>query len=130
MTTVVRTSVLACAAIRLLGGCTSVSDPAPKRPTMSVADQVGSIDRELVLGSWNHREPNPYPEMPEHSTRMTFDADGSLASQGTAAMATSDMSISSQAKWTIEGDRLVISDQTSSAASDDPLMSAIGSIST
>lgn len=128
MSLVARTLVVACLGAAALAGCASVGGPPPKRPAVSVADQVGSIDRKLVVGSWDCHELNPYPEVPKHSIRMTFDADGTLASQGTAAMATSDMAVSSQAKWTVEGEQLVISDQTSSATSDDPLMSAIGSI--
>jgi hypothetical protein len=52
------------AGVLLLAGCATGGGETPRRPTTSVADDVGAVDRAAVVGTWQCRELNPYPEVP------------------------------------------------------------------
>ena len=54
----------------LLTGCTGLGGggETPKRPPLNVADQVQQVDRSKLVGTWQCRELNPYPEMPKQTT--------------------------------------------------------------
>jgi hypothetical protein len=118
---------LASAAL-ILGACTGTTEPPPQRTPVSVADRVDSIDRNLLVGTWQCREMNPYPGAPAHTTTVTYRADGTFAGEGSTGGAMSGLSLQSSAKWRIEGDQLVMSDQDSSATSENPVLSVLGSL--
>ena len=124
----------AAAVVLGLGGCAATSEPPPRRAAVAVTDEVGAIDRARILGSWQCRELNPYPGAPRLVTTVTYAPDGSFTSEGITAAGEagpSPMRISAIGQWRVEGERLITSQVRSDATAADgnPLMSALGSIS-
>ncbi|MDF1587464.1 hypothetical protein [Marinimicrococcus flavescens] len=92
-----------------------------QRPAVSVADQVTSVDRQLVVGGWQCRELNPYPDAPIVINTTTFYPDGYFTSQSTGqAQAGLPMggsgTVTTRGRWRAEEGRLVTSEVAAEAA--------------
>lgn len=121
----------------LLAGCVdggggSNSHETPKRPALSVPDQVTTVSKSLVVGSWTCHELNPYPQMPVQTSRITYNADGTFASTGQSAPHPpfGAMTIKATGRWSVDGENLVTSDVKTEASSEDAftnMMAGIGS---
>lgn len=125
--------IVALAATMGLAGCTGLGGgDTPKRPPVTVADQVQKVDRSMVVGTWECRELNPYPEVPTQTAQLTYAKDGTLSgiAHSQARPPFAEMTIKSTGKWTVEGDRIVTSDIQTEAGSADEftnVMAGIGS---
>ncbi len=92
------------------------SGSAPTRSAVSVADEVGAIDRSLLVGRWACRELNPYPGRPPLTSTMELSADGTGHNSGVVDTAEQGgplparMAMDFTYRWTVDGERLVISD--------------------
>lgn len=106
----------------LLAGCAAGGggDP-PRRPAVAVADEVGAVDRDLVVGTWRCRELNPYPEMPALTIATTYEADGTFVSETQAAPRPPLGAVRSKARgrWSAEGGQIATTDVTTEAGSAD-----------
>jgi hypothetical protein len=118
-------------AVVLLAACAAGGGgEAPQRPAVSVADQVGAVDRSLVVGTWQCRDLNPYPGAPEQVVTETFGADGSFLGQsrvsgeGPVGM----IQVSARGKWAVEGDRITTTGVTTQASSADPTLNMIAGL--
>src|SRR5947208_2595006 len=64
----------------ILVGCASTGGPppsAPARPAVAVPDQVGAVDRALLIGNWSCHELNPVPGRPTATeVQVSFNPDG------------------------------------------------------
>ena len=68
-------------ALGLLAACAGGgSGSRPVRPVVSMADEVGTVNRQLIVGTWQCRELNPYPGRPAQTTTATYHADGTFTS--------------------------------------------------
>ena len=125
--------VVALAATTGLASCTGMGGgETPKRPSVTVADQVQTVDRSMVVGTWECHELNPYPEVPTQTATLTYAEDGALSgiAHSQARPPFAEMTIKSTGKWTVEGDRIVTSDVQTEAGSADEftnVMAGIGS---
>jgi hypothetical protein len=114
----------------LLAGCATGGGEAPRRPAVSVADQVGTVDRSLLVGTWQCRDLNPYSGAPQQTVTQTFGADGtfrgdsSVSGEGPVGL----IQVSAVGKWAVQGERLVTSDVTTKASSADPTMNLIAGL--
>jgi hypothetical protein len=118
----------------LLAGCTGLGGggETPKRPPLNVADQVQQVDRSKLIGTWQCRELNPYPEVPKQQTTITYGKDGTLSGvgQSEARPPFAAMTVKITGKWAVEGDQIVASDIKTEAGSADEftnVMAGIGS---
>lgn len=107
-------------ALLLVTGCATGGD-TPRRPAVSVADEVSAVDRAAVVGSWQCRELNPYPEVPTVATTTTYRADGSFTSEGRSAARPplGAVEITATGNWSVEGGAIVTSGVTTEASSAD-----------
>lgn len=115
----------------LLAGCTAVGGDTPKRPSLTVADEVQQIDPEQLIGTWTCRELNPYPEVPQQVSTITYAQGGTFTSKAQYDAQTPPfgaMSIVAAGRWAVEGDRIVTSDVKTSAASQDAFTNAMAGI--
>ncbi len=95
----------------LLAACATGGSDVPKRPPVNVADTVSSVDKALLVGTWQCHELNPVPGVPETKQEIAFKADGTLVSTGHAAMpeeasgmlGTGDMISTTTGSWQVEG---------------------------
>lgn len=86
-----------------------------QRPAVSIADQVTTVDRQLVVGGWQCRELNPYPNTPIVINTTTFYPDGYFTSRSTGqAQAGLPMggsgTVTTRGRWRAEEGRLVTSE--------------------
>jgi hypothetical protein len=129
----VRVQVAAAAATVLLAGCSGLGGgESPKRPPLTVADQVQQIDRSKLIGTWQCHELNPYPEVPKQQTTITYGKDGTLSGvgQSEARPPFAAMTVKITGKWAVEGDQITTSDVKTEAGSADEftnVMAGIGS---
>ena len=79
------------------------------------------VDRAMVVGTWECRELNPYPQVPKQTAKLTYAKDGTLSgiAHSQAMPPFAEMTIKSTCKWTVEGDRIVTSDIQTEAGSED-----------
>lgn len=93
----------------VLAGCATGGGEA-RRPAVAVADEVTTVQPNLLVGTWRCRELNPYPELPKATRTLTFAADGTAV----AEVLTEDdprygpIQGTSRGNWAVEGDRLVM----------------------
>ena len=106
----------AIASITLLAACDvgdlTAFDTSPSRPQIDIPKEVTTVSTAEVVGSWSCRELNPYPDTPDVTIAMTFNADGSMAAESTVLMeqampGAGDMLMTWTGTWTVAGDRLV-----------------------
>lgn len=124
----------------LLAACATGSSDTPKRPPVNVADTVSSIDKALLVGTWQCHELNPLAGVPETKTSIELKADGSLVSNGRSApsqqegspLGSGEMIISSTGTWQVEGEDLIITGVHTEAkpADGNAIMGAITSFAT
>ena len=55
------------------------------RPVVDVQDHVGAVDRERIVGTWQCRDLNPYPDQIDQLVRETYAADGSYHAESRPA---------------------------------------------
>jgi hypothetical protein len=118
------------AALALLAACTAGGGEAPRRPAVSMADQVAAVDRELVVGTWRCRDLNPYPGAPEQVVTETFAADGSFVGQSgvSGEGPAGSIEVRASGRWAVEGDRIVTTGVTTQASSADPTLNVIAGL--
>lgn len=108
-------------ALALTGCVDPGGGPSPARPSVDIADRVSSVDRALVVGDWQCRELNPYPNAPIVITDTTFYPDGYFTSRSTgqpqAGLPTGPTTVTTRGKWRVEEDRLVTSEVTAELSS-------------
>lgn len=117
----------------LLSGCVGVAGDAPKRPPVTLADEVQQVDRAEIVGSWTCRELNPYPEVPQQVSTITYADDGTFTGKARYDATTppfAGMTVESGGTWAVAGDRIVTSDVRTSAGSDDPFTNVMAGIAT
>ncbi len=126
----------------LLAACaTGGSTPSIERPPVDVADSVDTVDRSLLIGSWQCHELNPPEGAPRGQTStVELKADGSLLSNGRTAPAqaegsplgTGEMIVSSTGSWQVEGEDIVMANVHTEAkpADGNPILGAITSYAT
>lgn len=107
--------------IVLLAGCAGAGGDPPQRPVASVTDRVGAVDRDLVVGTWQCRELNPYPELPEQTIATTYQADGAFVSESRSAPRPplGAMLITARGRWSVDGGHIATSDVETAAGSAD-----------
>jgi hypothetical protein len=115
----------------LLAACATGGGDTPRRPATSVADEVGEVDRAAVVGTWECRELNPYPEVPQVATTTTYRADGTFTSEGRSAPRPplGPVQVEANGGWSVEGGEIVTSEVTTEASSEDAwtnLMAGVG----
>jgi hypothetical protein len=103
-----------------VSACAGGAGP-PARPPLGLADQVGPVDRDLVVGAWRCRDLNPYPGQPEQTVTATYDADGTFVSESETAARppVGAMQVTARGRWKVRGDHLVTSDVVTEARSAD-----------
>jgi hypothetical protein len=124
---IIKRLLAASIAVLPLAACaTGGSDSSsPKRPVVKVVDQVGPIDRQMVIGTWTCRELNPFPNMPRTVQTVTYQADGkaeNAAVVDTAATAglPAKFNASFSYDWSVAGEQIIASNvQSSITAADD-----------
>ncbi|HEX2528760.1 MAG TPA: hypothetical protein VHL31_21010 [Geminicoccus sp.] len=111
------------------GGGTS---SAPTRPVVNVTDKVGAVDADRIVGNWTCRQLNPIPDMPDVANTTTYGADGkgkvvaAADTEGKPAGIPAKLKTEFAYDWSVEGERLVISNIDSSiTAADDSAGSTI-----
>ena len=114
-----------------LAGCATSGGDTPRRPATSVADEVGEVDRAAVVGTWQCRELNPYPEVPLVATTTTYRADGTFTSEGRSAPRPplGPVRVEANGRWSVDGGEIVTSGVTTEASSEDAwtnLMAGVG----
>lgn len=99
---------------------------SPKRPVIKVADQVGPIDRQLVIGTWTCRELNPFPNMPSTLQTVTYQADGTAKNAAVVDAATTASGLPAKFNasfsydWSVAGEQIIASNvQSTITAADD-----------
>jgi hypothetical protein len=119
-----RSLAAAAAGSLVLAGCATmgggVPPSGPQRPAVAVEDQVGTVDRAMLVGAWSCREMNPYPGRPSVTSEVRFDADGT--GHNSAVVDTSQggnplggrMALDYTYNWQVQGDRIVASGVQSS----------------
>ena len=105
----------------ILTGCAMGGGDTPRRPVVSVTDEVQAIDREALVGTWECRELNSYPEIPQVTTRTTYRADGTFTSEGRSAPRPpfGSMEIEAKGRWAVEGQQVTTSGVETEASSED-----------
>ena len=104
------------AASLILAGCASTGGPAPSAPprlAVAVPDQVGTVDRALLVGNWSCRELNPYPGRPATEVQVSFNPDGT--GHNSAVVDTSQdgnplggrIALDFTYSWQVQGERVV-----------------------
>jgi hypothetical protein len=85
-----------------------------RRPPVSVADEVTTVRRDMLVGTWSCRELNPYPELPKATRTVTFGEDGTvvLATRTEDDPRYGPLQGTSRGTWTVEGDRVVMRGMT------------------
>ena len=117
-----RPVLVAFAASSVLAGCTGMGGDPPKRPPVTVAGEVQRVDGSKVVGTWTCRELNPYPEVPRQVSTITYAKDGAFTGNAQYDATTppfGGMTVETTGRWTVQGDRIVISDVKTSAGSQD-----------
>ncbi len=112
----------------ILAGCASTgggSPPsAPARPAAAVPDQVGAVDRTLLIGNWSCHELNPVPGRPTATeVQVSFNPDGT--GHNSAVVDTSQggnplggkMAVDFTYGWQVQGERIVATNVQSSVRS-------------
>ena len=111
----------------ILAGCASTGgsppESAPARQAVAVQDQVGAVDRALLVGSWSCRELNPYPGRPATEVQVSFNPDGT--GHNSAVVDTSQggnplggrMALDFTYSWQVQGERVVATGVQSSVRS-------------
>jgi hypothetical protein len=102
------------------------SGSAPIRPVVNVTDEVSTVDADQMVGTWTCRQLNPIPDMPDVASTMTYEASGKgrvvavADTQGKTAGIPAKLKTDFTYDWSVEGERLVISnvDSTITAADD------------
>jgi hypothetical protein len=127
---------LAAAAVLLAGCAMGGGGDAAKRPPVSVADEVTTVQNSMLIGTWRCRELNPYPQVPRATRTISFAEDGTVI----AEMLTEDdprygpMQGTSRSNWSVEGDRLVLRNMTietkAAEGSTNPFGNVLGGLAT
>ena len=133
-----RSGVVLGMGVLLLAGCVDGGSgggsqhETAKRPPVSVPDQVTTVNRSLVLGTWTCRELNPYPQVPTQTSQITYNADGTFASTGQSAPHPpfGAMTIKATGRWSVEGEHLVTSGVKTEASSQDAFTNVMAGIGT
>lgn len=124
----------------LLAGCASTGGPspsAPQRPALAVQDQVGAVDRALLVGNWSCHELNPYPGRPATEVQVSFNPDGTGhnsavvdPSQGGSPLG-GRMAVDFTYSWQVQGERVVATGVQSSvrALDDNPAAGMLAGLS-
>jgi hypothetical protein len=89
---------------------------------VTVADEVQQVDASKIVGRWTCRELNPYPEVPRQVSTITYAKDGAFTAKAQYDATTppfGDMTVETTGRWTVQGERIVISDVKTSAGSHD-----------
>ena len=107
-------------ALGLVAACAG-GGSGPVRPVVSMADEVGTVDRRLIVGTWQCRELNPYPGRPAQTTMATYNADGTFTSEGRAAGQgpVGAMVVNARVNWAVQGEQMVSSNVRSEARAAD-----------
>ena len=117
----------------LLAGCVAVGGDTPKRPPLAVADEVQRVEADSLVGTWTCRELNPYPEVPKQVSTITYGEDGTFTGKAhydAQAAPFGGMTVESAGRWVVDGDRIVTSDVTTSAGSQDAFTNVMAGIAT
>ena len=117
-----RPGLIAFAASSVLAGCAGLGGDPPKRPPVTVADEVQQVDTSKIVGIWTCRELNPYPEVPRQVSTITYAKDGAFTAKAQYDATTppfGGMTVETTGRWTVQGERIVISDVKTSAGSQD-----------
>lgn len=126
-----RPGLIAFAASSMLAGCVGMGGDPPKRPPVTVADEVQQVDDSKIVGTWTCRELNPYPEVPRQVSTITYAKDGSFTGNAQYDASTppfGGMTVETTGRWTVQGDRIVISDVKTSAGSQDAFTNMMAGI--
>ena len=117
-----RPGLIAFAASSVLAGCAGLGGDPPKRPPVTVTDEVQQVDTSKIVGTWTCRELNPYPEVPRQVSTITYAKDGAFTAKAQYDATTlpfGGMTVETTGRWTVQGERIVISDVKTSAGSQD-----------
>lgn len=110
-------AALGSALLLLLAGCASGGGDGPgslpPRPAVAIEDQVGAVDPARLVGRWDCRELNPYPDRPAQAQTMVFEAGGKARNEALVDMARQGgplpgrMRVDYAYDWRVEGERVV-----------------------
>jgi hypothetical protein len=126
-----RSVLVAFAASSVLAGCTGMGGDPPKRPPVTVADQVQQVDASKIVGTWTCRELNPYPDVPRQVSTITYAKEGAFTANAQYDATTppfGGMNVETTGRWTVQGERIVISDVKTSASSQDAFTNMMAGI--
>jgi hypothetical protein len=106
----------------VLTGCAAGGGEAPPmRPVVDVQDHVGAVDRERLVGTWQCRDLNPYPDQIDQLVRETYAADGSYHAESRPAPRPplGALVVTVRGSWAVSGDNVVTSGLKTEARSAD-----------
>lgn len=92
--------------IFLATGCATTST---KRATFEGADQVGAIDFDLLVGTWEMKVINPRESDPPTDGKLTINADGSTSGYARADLTAKDLDVvvyDIAGNWSVNGDTI------------------------
>jgi hypothetical protein len=119
----IRSLAAVAAGVMALAGCASMgggpSPSAPERPAVAVQDEVGAVDRALLIGTWSCRELNPYPGRPATDVQVSFNADGTghnsaILDPAQGGSPLGKMAVDFTYNWQVQGERILASGVQSS----------------
>ncbi len=91
------------------------------RPVVDVQDHVGAVDRERIVGAWQCRDLNPYPDQIDQLVHETYGADGSYHAESRPAPRPplGALVVTVRGSWAVAGDKVVTSGLKTEARSAD-----------
>lgn len=110
-----------CGLLQALVGCATSLDAPPARPMVDVPDQVGAVDRERLVGTWQCRDLNPYPDQVVETVRETYAANGGYRAESRSPPRPplGALLVTVHGTWAVAGDQVVTSSLTTAARSAD-----------
>ncbi len=120
----------ALATVAMLAGCATGGGEHPRRPPVDVPDQVTTVDRSQIIGTWQCHELNPFPELPAQTSAITYAGDGTFHSVAhtQAREGFGAMTVNVTGKWSVQDGALATSEVKTAASSTDAFTNALAGI--
>lgn len=104
MKTTTRTVLMTGLLAVFLAGCASSAPPPP--PPYSGPDNVGAVNKNMIIGQWSGRLLNPVQGQPNNGFTAAFNADGSTVYDVTDTQSGMGLKLQMVGTWSIQGDQI------------------------